>query len=299
MEATTTGRLEAAANAFRRLAETARTEAAPLYEHLCLRIADDVELLEMAALARPGQSMPYLLFDAVHFLLLGGVAHELRAFYPSLTQSPSDPAAAYPVFREFCLVNASEIRRLIPAHDNQTNEVGRMAALLPAISEAARLGGDRPLGIVEVGPSAGLNLCFDRYFFDYGRVQWGDPSASVRFTCALEDEATPPLVGGRPSIAYRIGLDLEPIDVTDEAAARWMLSSTWPDHRDLSELQSRAIDVVRGRPVARGRARRPDLVRLPVVHAESPFGGRASGVPAHPRSARREASGVLRLDARG
>ena len=44
----------------------------------------------------------------------------------------------------------------------------------------------RPLALIEVGASAGLNLLFDRYGYDYGAGRSaGDPSAPVRFTCAL------------------------------------------------------------------------------------------------------------------
>ena len=55
----------------------------------------------------------------------------------------------------------------------QTNEVGRCAALLPALTQlavdapGAPHGGGRPLGLVEVGASAGLNLLVDRYGYEY------------------------------------------------------------------------------------------------------------------------------------
>jgi hypothetical protein len=66
--------------------------------------------------------------------------------------------------------------------------------------------------------------------------------------CQLEDDGTPPLRAEIPSIGYRIGLDIEPIDLTDDEEARWMLSSTWPDHRDLSLMQRSAIEVLRKNP---------------------------------------------------
>jgi len=239
---------EQAAAAFRRIAETARSEHAPLYEHVAAGVAADPDLLELSTHARPGQSLVYLLFDAVQYLLLGGARHELARYYPSITETPLDAADVFPVFRAFCLENAETIKTLVANHNNQTNEVGRLAALLPALSEAARRGGGKPLGIVEVGPAAGLNLCFDRYYFDYGRVQWGDDASPVRIVCQLEAAATPPLSPGLPAVAYRVGLDVEPIDLSDDDAARWMLSSTWPDHRDLQLMQRRAIDLLRRDP---------------------------------------------------
>ena len=241
-------RIEFAAEQFRRFSATARADQAPLYENLAGRIAQDEELLELAASARPGQPIAYLFFDAIHFLMLSGSRHDLARYYPSVTENALPAAFVFPVFRDFCQENGDQIRALLAVHGNQTNEVGRMAALLPGLSEAAKRGGRRPVGLVEVGPSAGLNLCLDRYFFDYGRVAWGDSSSPVRIVCELEDDNVPPLEAGVPEIAYRVGLDIEPIELTDDDAARWMLSSTWPDHRDLSQMQRHAIEVLRRDP---------------------------------------------------
>ncbi len=232
--------MEQAAEAFRRNSLLAAIEGAPLYENLSANIMKDPFLLEIATHVRPTQSMPYLLFDSVHYLLLGGEQHELARYYPSLTETPLDPKDAFPVFRDFCVAHRDEMVALIESHLNQTNEIGRIAALLPVLSEVQRRGG-KPLGIVELGPSGGLLLCFDRYYVDYGRLSWGDPAATVHISCELEDDKDPPLEPGVPDVRYRVGLDLDPIDLTDEAQARWMLASMWPDHRDLALRQKAAI----------------------------------------------------------
>jgi len=232
--------MEQAERAFERNSALAKVEGAPLYENLSAHIAKDPFLLEIATHVRPTQSMPYLLFDSVHYLLLGGVQHELAAFYPSLTDKPLDARDAFPVFRAFCVEHRDEMVALIESHLNQTNEIGRIAAILPVLGEVQRRGG-KPLGIVEVGPSGGLLLCFDRYYIDYGRLSWGDPAASVHIECELEDDRDPPIEAGVPEVRYRVGLDLDPLDLTDEAQARWMLSSMWPDHRDLALRQKAAI----------------------------------------------------------
>jgi hypothetical protein len=52
----------------------------------------------------------------------------------------------------------------------------------------------------------------------------------VLIRCELEDGRPPHLEPGVPTVAYRIGLDIEPLDLTDDHEARWMLSSMWPDH---------------------------------------------------------------------
>ena len=55
-----------------------------MYEALCREIAKDAELLAMGALAPSSQPPPNLLFASVHYLLLGGEEHPLRAWYPAL-----------------------------------------------------------------------------------------------------------------------------------------------------------------------------------------------------------------------
>jgi hypothetical protein len=240
--------MERAEQSFRRHAELARSERAPLYENLAIGIADDPVLLEIATHVRPTQSMPYLLYDAVQYLLLSGVEHELAGYYASLTPTPDDPRTAFPVFRAFVMDHKDEIVKLVETHVNQTNEIGRIAAILPVLGEVQRRGGGQPIAIVEVGPSGGLLLCFDRYYIDYGRARWGDPAAQVLIRCELEDGRPPPLEPGVPTVAYRIGLDIEPLDLTDDHEARWMLSSMWPDHRDLALRQRDAIEELRKDP---------------------------------------------------
>jgi hypothetical protein len=251
---------------FRRLSETGRIDHAPLFEHAAARVAEDQELLAIAASVNTGQPA-YLFFGALHYLLLGGIEHQLGRYYPSLTESPLPAQEAYPAVRDFALQHADDIREIVTTHHNQVNEVGRTAALLPAFSEAARRGGRQPLAIVEVGCSAGLNLCFDRFHYDYGPVQWGDPISPARVTCRLEDGRPPLLEDGLPQVGYRIGLDINPIDLTDPAAARWLLALTWPDHRDLSELQRNAIAVLQQDPP---RLVRGDALELPHLLADVP-----------------------------
>jgi hypothetical protein len=80
-----------------------------------------------------------------------------------------------------------------------------------------------------VGCSAGLNLNVDRVGITYGPGQsLGDPSSPVQLSCSI--------VGGRsiptramPKVVARIGVDLDPLDVTDSDDARWLRACVWPD----------------------------------------------------------------------
>ena len=99
----------------RRFERFARREChvSPLYERLSFGIANDPELLAIAAQAKPGQPMPNLFLSAVHFLLLRGVQHSLANFYPSLPRTAFSSVDAYPSFRAFCLDHREAILELV------------------------------------------------------------------------------------------------------------------------------------------------------------------------------------------
>lgn len=243
--------------------------ASPLYAALSGAVAYDPEVLELVRQADPATQIPNMLFGAVHDLLLGSVAHPLETFYPSLTPSPSAPDEAYPAFRAFCLEHATEVRQRVETRRVQTNEVQRCTGLLLAFAEVARRYGGRPLALVEVGASAGLNLLWDRYGYRYeglGRV--GDSSAAVQLACRIEGATTPPLPQSFPKVASRVGIDLLPIDVNNKEATRWVRALIWPEHTDRAERFDSALQIALTAPpkVLAGDA----AERLPKVMAELP-----------------------------
>jgi hypothetical protein len=130
----------------------------------------------------------------------------------------------------------------------QTNEVQRCWALLPAFLSLGR-----PLDLVELGPSAGLNLLWDRYRYRYAAGSWG-PSASP-FELAGDERAPVPaeLLARGADVRRRRGIDLDPVDVTDEHGARLLSCFVWADQRERLERLRRAIEVARRDP--------PELLR--------------------------------------
>jgi len=241
--------IETLAYQFRRFGERECVPASPLYGRLAVGIAGDAELLAIAATAR-ARPVPNLFLAAVHMLLLQGNAHPLAAFYPGIVDTQAIPQGEpYPQFRAFCLEHAAAIEQLLATRRVQTNEVRRCACLLPAFGIAAQRLGDRPLALIEIGASAGLNLLWDHYRYDYGvSGQSGSPSAHVRLTCELRGERTAPLPAPLPSIATRVGLDLNPIDVRDPDAALWLRALIWPEQLDRAALLERAIEVAQQHP---------------------------------------------------
>jgi hypothetical protein len=135
------------------------------------------------------------------------------------------------------------LARWTAEQDVQTNEVQRAWGLLPAFLSVAD---ERPLDLLELGPSAGLNLLWDRYRYAYSTGAWGDGPLELRG----DDRVPPPaeLLAKTVSIERRRGIDLNPVDVTTEHGARLLQAFVWADQTERLERLRRAIEVVRADP---------------------------------------------------
>lgn len=233
-----------------RLKQFARVELhgySPFYEKLTLRMSQDREMLELSSHIPDGQP-PQLLHAAVHFLLLNGEQHELRAFYPNLAEHvrEGDP---YPAFRSFCLAHAKAIREIISTRRVQTNVVERCACLLPGFSLISLRTNLKPLSIVEIGSSAGLNLLWDKYRYAYGDTKrYGDPLSQVRVVSRFTSDLLPKIPRILPQVLYRVGLEMNPIDVSDADATAWLRALVWPDHTTRFERLTHAITMAQSYP---------------------------------------------------
>jgi hypothetical protein len=225
--------------------------SSPLYGRLLLAVADDPDLLALAGAARRDQPAGLLLLAAVHYLLLKSAEPlpPLAGFFPGVAGGVARTGDPVSAFREFCLERCSEIRGLIASRRVQTNEVGRSACLLPAFALASETARGLPLELVEVGASAGLNLLFDRYAYDYGDgVVRGDAASTVRISCSLRGEAIPPLPEAMPKVGSRVGVDLDPVDVRDPDARLWQRALIWPEHMTRAENLRRALEIAQETP---------------------------------------------------
>jgi len=144
------------------------------------------------------------------------------------------------------------LARFVAEQDVQTNEVGRCFGLLPAFLELARAG-RRRLDLLELGPSAGLNLVFDRYGYRYRAGPWGALDATVVLGAEERGEVPSELLDVPLEVGRRRGIDLNPIDVTTDEGVRLLSSFVWADQWGRLERLRRAIDIVRADP--------PELVR--------------------------------------
>jgi hypothetical protein len=216
----------------------------PAYESLAASVADDDVITDfLSALPQP-KRQPNLLFAAARFLL--GVPPTISALRTLVRRS------------------GAELSRVMLAQRTQTNEPARCATLLPAL---AALPG--PLALIEVGASAGLTLLFDRYSYDYdGHLIAGSDPEAPTLRCALRGPV--PLPPRVPAIAWRAGLDLNPLDVTREHDVRWLSCLVWPGESDREERLAAAIASARRDPppVYRGDLR----TDLPALAAQAPAG---------------------------
>lgn len=221
----------------------------PLYTTLSRGIEEDPEIQSLVEIIDRDQPLLVMFFSAVNFLLLRDTHHALAEFYPVLSTSPRPAREAYPFFHDFCLSHADELRKILPTARLQTNEVTRCANLLPAFELVYRRGRYKPLAMIEIGASAGLNLNWDRYQYRYGRsISTGDVTSPVQIQCILQGKHTPPLPKTMPPVAQRIGIDLFPLDVNNERDMRWLSSCIWPEETERYHLLLQVTALTKQRP---------------------------------------------------
>jgi len=232
------------------VAETERANA-PLYTAIVRGIQSDLELKEFAGRAKVGQPQANVLLAAVHYLLLQGSQHALREFYPNLNGGKRGAGEnPFPAFKEFVQTHRSALVPLIQGGVTNTNEVGRCSALHTGFRAVAQEAGE-PLHLIEIGPSAGLNLLWDRYCVRYRRddrtMEVGPPDSPLTIECALHGVTDPPL-GATPRIASRVGLERNPVQLSDARQRDWLRALVWPDHLARFERLEKAIDIFRADP---------------------------------------------------
>jgi len=238
-----TDTIEELKNRYRRFADVECGEYGALYFRLSHAVASDIEILQF--ISEMTDRQPNLFFAAMHYLAgsedVPSNADELSLFVRN---------------------NRDALAVVMRTHHTQTNEVGRCAAILPALPEG-------PIALIEVGSSAGLCLMLDKFLYDYGAFHVGDEESNVVLRCNLETEA--PLPRKFPEIVWRRGLDTEPVDVNDVENVRWLLACVWPDHVERRQRLKSAIEMCQQNPV---RINKGDMVAdLPTVIAEAPREG--------------------------
>ena len=240
------GRDQAAgiAEAYRTFARHEARGRSPAYQALTEAVAGDAAVLRFLGALPPEKRQPNLLFAAARYLL----------------DAPADLTR----LRDLIGRNGTELSAVMLARRTQTNEPARCATLLPALAQLPA-----PLALIEVGASAGLTLLIDRYSYDYAghRIAGRDPQAPV-LRCAPQGPV--PLPARPPVIAWRAGLDLNPLDVGRDDDVRWLSCLVWPGEGDREQRLAAAIAAARRDPPV---VHRGDLLTdLPALAAQAPAG---------------------------
>ena len=165
----------------------------------------------------------------MHYLVLGG-------------------EASWDAVPEALVRHREFLRRFVAEQPVQTNEVQRCWMLLPCFLEAAWRAGAETLDLIELGPSAGLNLAWDRYAYGYERGVWGPAGAPFELRGEERRHVPAELLRLTPRVRGRVGIDRSPIDVTTEESARLLRAFVWPDQHSRLELLDSAIEAVRRDP---------------------------------------------------
>ena len=263
-----TGRPSVAERIRRHGCALARSGRSPLYVALIAAAADDYEAGGVVARLFAGVDVPpgavpaLRLMAALHELALTRREPDLSAFYPS-AGGTRPPERAWPVARDALERNFDwievRLRRTV-----QTNEPGRSAALYPVLLWLTGAHG-RPLRLLEIGASAGLNLICDRYRYDVAELTLGDPGSPVRFEqpwrpapAATCPERGIDLAAAAASlrITHREGCDPGPLDPSDPDDRRRLISYIWPDECERLARLDAALSVAAPRPpmVVKARA---------------------------------------------
>jgi hypothetical protein len=198
----------------------ARVEAAgssPTYERLATAVAATPPVLALLDSLPPLKRQPNLVFAAAR--VLGAPLEDPRRF------------------TAFVQSNWEEVATIIQTRATQTNEAARTGTILPLV---AAING--PVALIEVGCSAGLCLYPDRYAISYDRRRPLVPDSPVIIEVSTTGPV--PIPTRLPDVAARIGVDLNPIDITDPAGQAWLEALIWPEHHHRLQRLRAAASIV-------------------------------------------------------
>lgn len=214
-------------------------------------LRDDAELLGIAA-AIPADKLPPLLFSAAAaFLILQLRPEPLAGWFPRAGEPQPPPGTGFAAeYRQFCLDHRDRLAELCSQHRYQMNEVGRCADVIPAL--APLVSGGQGLVLVDVGTGAGFGLHLDRYHYLYrgpgGRsVPVGDPGSRLSIEVEVRGEYAPDLPSALPAIVDRVGIDTEPLDLSDPAVRAW-LAACIPQEITAVTRFARAAEIAMSHP---------------------------------------------------
>jgi hypothetical protein len=209
--------------------------SSPCYAEWTVGLADDPQLIARIDEWPHDKRQPNLLLAAARYL--------------------GARVGPYAQFRQFLEDHWADISRIVLSRSTQTNEAGRCATLLPSLAAIAAAEG-RPLALLEVGASAGLGLFPDRYSYEFDdgtsvtRLSPEEPSRTeveppvLRCTTA----GPVPVPDRLPPVAWRAGIDLNPLDIRNSDDVAWLEALIWPEQEFRLRRLRQAMAIARDEP---------------------------------------------------
>ncbi|GAB3147133.1 hypothetical protein GCM10027058_05600 [Microbacterium neimengense] len=219
--------LEVVIARYRRFAEEEAPGRSSLYEQWAHAVWTTPELAAVLARIPATHRQPPLVFAVSR--LLGAPETEGKDW------------AAWVLAHADTLVAESAARSV------QTNEPLRCAALLPALSRI-----EGPIALLEIGASAGLCLYPDRYSYRYavdsGRTRVLDPRDGPASVVLSSTWTGPEVDVHLPTVVWRAGIDLHPLDARSAEDRRWLTGLVWPGESGRRERIDAALDIAAAQP---------------------------------------------------
>jgi hypothetical protein len=224
----------------------------PLYRRLAPLAADRAPLVALLRERRSGQPPANVLLAAIQRRLTARPEAPLAAYFPTLGGSRAPDAGLAAAFDAFWPEELAGIGELVRSRRVATNEVRRAAILRPAYVAVARrlVEAERPPSahLVELGASAGLLLVWDRLAYRYGGTRFGPDPAPLELASDWRAPRPPdPLAPF--TVAARIGIDVEPVELGDPEAMAWLRALIWPEHVDRAAAFDTACALARAAEV--------------------------------------------------
>ncbi|HEV3187770.1 MAG TPA: DUF2332 domain-containing protein [Acidimicrobiales bacterium] len=208
----------------------------PFYTALLHELERDTLALELLASVRLEQRNPMLILAALQLAGLRG--HPVlgpiydRARLGHIEDMEAAALSVLGVVHDTPELVRSELWR-----STQTNEPGRSAILQVLVAELVGQTFEE-VNLIEVGTSAGINLCFDQF-----PVRTKDDGNALTLIC--DDLTSIDRTRKMPSVKSRVGIDPHPLDLSNEEDRLWLKACLWPEERRRHE---RLDAIVAARP---------------------------------------------------
>ena len=221
-----------------------------IYSFLAIHVADDPELIDLVFKNNKNKQLPPLiLFGPVHYLLLKGIKHPLRDFYPTIVgDKAKDMIGNYNIFHDFCLAHSKEIIELMQTKIVQTNEVNRSTVLFTGFNWIIDEQHKSELSLIELGCSAGLNLCWDKFCYQFEDKLVGNGGCELILSCEVRGPFRPNFDFTSIRIKDRVGIDLNPLNISSEEDSLWLQSLIWPERLERLINLQKAIKISKNYP---------------------------------------------------